>query len=66
MYIHSHLASIRFRDSGDLVGRNANCILGWYFTNVSFTLFDLCIDTLSSLQEIFALYYCHIFGLPSL
>lgn len=43
LWSHNHLTSIRF-SSGDLVGRNTNCILGWYLARFSHTLFDLCID----------------------
>src|SRR6187455_3079715 len=51
LWSHNHLTSIRF-SWGDLVGRNTNCILGWYLASFSFTLFDLCIDTLSSTKNI--------------
>jgi len=51
LWSHNHLTSIRF-SSGDLVGRNTNCILGRYLARFSFTLFDLCIDMLSSTKNI--------------
>ena len=43
LWSHNHLTSIIF-SSGDLVGRNTNCILGWYLARFSHTLFDLCIN----------------------
>jgi hypothetical protein len=50
--LYNHLTSIKF-NSGDQVGRNTSCILGWYLTRVSFTLLDLCIDMLSNIKNIY-------------
>ena len=49
--IHNHLTFIKL-SSGDLVGRNTRCIVGWCLTRVSFTLLDLCIYILSNIKNI--------------
>ena len=51
MCIHNHPTSIKFFSSVR-VERNTRCILVWYLTRVSFTLFDLCMETLSRTRNI--------------